>query len=123
MATLPPVIRNELYREFEFTAEYNGKDSLLSPWQGRVFINLPPPFEKGVCSLLVSRMLASNNELTVLLLPSDTSTEWFHKAYRNPNCSVRFFESRIKWEGDSNRFKSRVPSLLIIKRNPNEVLR
>lgn len=122
MLKLPAALQSQLRKDYKFTAEYVGTDSVLHKWEGRVFITLPPPFPKGSCDVLVNKALNSKAELIVLLLPSDTSTKWFHRLQRSGRCTFKFFESRIRWEGHSNRFKNRVPSLLAIVRNPDELL-
>lgn len=128
MAKLPSKLESELYKEFEFTQEYNHESGLLHLWDsGRIFVNPAPPFRQGSTELYINKALKCKAELIVLLVPCDVSTDWWNNIWNisqiHPQAvQLRFFRGRIKYEAESrnendlapSRFAHRIPSCLII---------
>ena len=101
----PPWLFKALDAEFGFTfdAAATEKNALCAnyftgdqdndlPWHGRVFCN--PPYSN--IEAFVSRALRHPN-LSVLLLPVRTDSDWFHALQRDPRVAIRYFRKRIQF--------------------------
>ena len=72
---LPQKLKDELYKEFDFTREFVNEQALLHSWgEGRILISPLPPFRQNSIELYVNKALKSSAELITLVLPCDTST-------------------------------------------------
>ena len=122
MLKLPIALEQELEKEFNFTHKHYNEASLLHTWsEGRILVAPLPPYRQGSIELYLNKALKSTAENIVLLLPCDVSTEWFNRVWGlaiNAPCRVqmRFFNGRIKYEGENNQH--RISSCLVIIRNP-----
>lgn len=102
----PPALFNELNAEYNFTLDaaashdnalcykyctpdgfyirgfkYDSTDGLTHSWAGeRVFCN--PPYDRSL-SQWVAKALQREAEISVLLLPANTDTAWFHTWFAN----------------------------------------
>jgi len=113
----PQDIFDELHEEFQFdydacaTSE-NAKlrsfgrketNSLKINWFGlRVFCN--PPYSRGNVKLFAEKAFEETSKnrkcmLAVLLIPTYTEREWFHRMKNSGRVDVRFFKKRIKFIG------------------------
>lgn len=124
---LPREFKAELYKEFDFTNEFTDEKALLHTWgEGRILISPLPPFRAGSIELYVNKALKSKAEVVVLVLPCDTSTDWFHKILEAKDLrkegytETRFIKGRLRYEGTQgeSRFKNRVPAVTVVIRNP-----
>ena len=72
-------------------------NSLDQKWFGRVWCN--PPYRKILqwVKKAHDEVTSGNCEKVVLLLPSDTSTQWFHFAFEHGR--VEFLKGRLKFGG------------------------
>jgi len=103
---------NELNSEFNFTLDpcatdenhlcdkyYTIKtDGLSKDWKDEtVFVN--PPYGREIIKWLRKCYEESvkNNIVIVMLVPSRTDTQWFHKYVKN-KAEVRFLEGRLKFK-------------------------
>lgn len=99
----PQKLFDELNAEFDFTLDvcaspenakcrqYLSEGGLEKKWGKRNFMN--PPYGRSI-GLWVKK--ASENPLTVCLLPARTDTRWFHDhIYNNPAAQVRFIKGRL----------------------------
>ena len=94
----------ELNREFQFDFDPNpiNPEGLrtndgLGNWTGRhIFCN--PPYSKPVPWILKAIEESKKGKTVVMLLKSDTSTNWFHDLIL-PNAGVRFVRGRLKFGG------------------------
>lgn len=74
-------------------------DSLTKPWTGRVWCN--PPY-KNILQWIdkgIHEVQKGNAERVVFLLPSHTSTAWFHKALEFGR--VEFLKGKVKFGGSN----------------------
>jgi len=59
---------------------------------------------------------ASENPITVCLIPARTDTKYFHEyIYNKPNVEVRFIKGRLKFGGHKN--SAPFPSMIVIFKN------
>lgn len=91
------------------------EDGLRQPWDGRVWVN--PPYGRGVGVWLEKAARSTRPDgpasVVVLLLPSRTDTEWFHRWI--PQASeVRFVRGRLRFNGAS--VNAPFPSIIVIFR-------
>lgn len=78
-----------------YTPEENG---LVQPWTGLCFVNPPysdvrPWIEKAIAEKDAGRARS------LLLLPNNTDTSWFHDLVLRRGCHVRFLRGRIAFLG------------------------
>lgn len=106
----PPEFYKQLDDEFHFDFDpcpINPTfDGLSVKWGRRNFMN--PPYGK-VISKWVKK--ASENPLTVCLLPARTDTRWFHD-YIYGKAEIRFIKGRLKFGGSKN--SAPFPSMIVI---------
>lgn len=126
MYALPKDFKAELHKRYDFTQEFNDKTALFHPLEeGRFLICIPPPLAQGLPELLVNKVLGAKAETIVLILPADTSTDWFHKVWdeyqKNSSRLNLEFTKRLKWEEGGtdkvSRWKNRIATVLICVRN------
>lgn len=84
-------------------------DGLKAQWSKRNWMN--PPYGREIGKWVKK---ASENPLTVCLLPARTDTKWFHE-YIYGKAEIRFLKGRIKF---SNKGPAPFPSMLVIFENP-----
>lgn len=89
-----------------FTEEMDG---LKMQWGGVNWMN--PPYGREIGKWVKK---ASENPLTVCLLPARTDTRWFHD-YILGKAEIRFIKGRLKF-GDSKN-SAPFPSMVVIFRN------
>ncbi len=78
-----------------YTLETNG---LNQDWSGEtVFVN--PPYGRSIGKWVQKCYEESlNGTKIVMLIPSRTDTEWFHKyIYNQPNIKIEFIQGRLKF--------------------------
>ena len=118
--TTPQAFFDEINKEFNFQLdvcadEHNAKckrylsqNGLELPWSVCNWMNLPYGREIGKW---VKK--ASENPVTVCLLPARTDTRWFHDyIYKKENVTVRFLKGRLKF-GDAKN-SAQFPLMLVI---------
>ena len=104
---------NTLCERF-YSKEENG---LKQPWTGVVWCN--PPYSKGNIAQWVKKAISELDrdggpEMTMMLLPSDTSTAWFHDMVWMRAEDVTFLKGRIAFEGpEKGRVGAPFPSMLV----------
>lgn len=74
-------------------------DARSKPWRGRVWCN--PPYKNLIqwVKKAWAEVECGNADLVVMLLPSHTSTEWFHFALEHG--AIRFLKGRVKFGGSA----------------------
>jgi len=100
----PDKLKDEITKEFGITLDpciYPiVEDGLAKCWKGEtVFIN--PPYGRGHLApwiLKAIREAEKHSVLSVMLLPVDTSTRWFHELLYN-KYEIRFIKGRVKFKG------------------------
>jgi hypothetical protein len=96
----PPDLYAQLNQEFQFNCDpcplvKNPEvDGLTIPWHTRTFIN--PPYDSIEPWAKKCRDEQLMGNLCVLLIPSRTSTKYFHK-WVLPYAEIRFIEGRLKF--------------------------
>lgn len=121
----PQSLFDELDKEFHFELDVcangaNAKcksyidpeaDGLTTSWGGRrCWMN--PPYGREICKWVKK---ASENPLTVCLLPARTDTRWFWDyIYQKSNVEIRFLKGRLKFGGSKN--SAPFPSMVCIFR-------
>jgi phage N-6-adenine-methyltransferase len=80
-----------------FTADV---DALTQPWHGSVWCN--PPYRRGMisrfCAKAVDEVLSGRSDVVVMLLPSDTSTSWFHD-HVYAQSTITYIRGRVAFGG------------------------
>lgn len=72
-------------------------DGLAADWRGHnVWCN--PPYGRGELEKWTKKAAERRAEIAVLLLPVDTSTQWFHR-WVYPYARLEFLEKRIRFKG------------------------
>jgi len=119
----PQDLFDELDKEFNFEIDVCASDSnykviehyskltdgLTSDWMGqRCWMN--PPYGREIGKWIKK---ASENPLTVCLLPARTDTRWFHDYIYN-KAEIRFLKGRLKFSGSKN--SAPFPSMIVIFR-------
>jgi phage N-6-adenine-methyltransferase len=116
----PQDIFDELHKEFNFKTDVcasaeNHKcehyfneyiDGLSVPWSKSNWMN--PPYGREIGKWVKK---ASENPLTVCLLPARTDTRWFHDYIYN-KAEIRFIKGRLKF-GDSKN-SAPFPSMIVV---------
>ncbi len=126
--TLPEKLRSELQREFRFDTELITPHCIFHPLDhGRFLISIVPPIKQGIPELIINKSLKAKADLVVLVIPSDTSTEWFNTTFRLSNTSngrvtMRPIQGRVKFTTEDNQIK-RVPACMLIFKSPSELAR
>lgn len=119
---------DELNEEFHFTLdpcadEFNHKcskyytkeqDGLVQDWSNEtVFCN--PPYGREIGKWVekcYSEVIQGNAKCAVMLIPSRTDTQWFHKYIYKKAYEIRFIKGRLKF-GDSKN-SAPFPSMVVI---------
>eukprot|EP00732_Lithocolla_globosa_P002775 Lithocolla_globosa_v1_NODE_1945_length_2247_cov_4.583485.p2 type:complete len:137 gc:universal NODE_1945_length_2247_cov_4.583485:2084-1674(-) len=119
----PPDLYKELNDEFKFTFDpvplygdsQKGNDGLTKKWGKRNFVN--PPYSDIAPWAKKAREEQLKGNLSVLLIPSRTSTKYFHE-WILPYAELRFIEGRVKFMNEKGEIKNRSPwpSMLAIYR-------
>lgn len=86
---------------------YSGIEGLLSPWDGRVFVNPPYGRKIGAWVQKCPEAVLNGAGVVVALLPSRTDTRWWHDYVLNAD-EIRFVRGRIYFERPDG-FKARAP--------------
>ena len=112
----PPDLYKQLDDEFHFELDactspdnplgtprfYTEKDNGLNlPWYNPTYVN-PPYGRAGKADKWIEKAYhsAQNGITVVMLLPSRTDTNWFHRwIYNKPNVEIRFLRGRLKFVG------------------------
>lgn len=72
---------------------YLSANGLELPWRHRNWMN--PPYGRAIGKWVKK---ASENPLTVCLLPARTDTRWFHDyIYQKPNVEIRLLKGRLRF--------------------------
>lgn len=83
-------------------------DGLSVKWGKINYMN--PPYGREIVKWVKK---ASENPLTVCLLPARTDTRWFWDyIYNKPNVEIRFIKGRLKFGGGKN--SAPFPSMIVI---------
>ncbi len=108
---------------------YENQDGLAKKWYGKVFCN--PPYSQGNIPKWISKAILEitrkgHCKLIIMLLPSDTSTKWFHQTFCirykfgdknyyviDTDHEIRLLD-RINFSNSKNNAK--FPSMLVIMR-------
>jgi len=118
----PQEFFDELDREFHFkldvcATDSNAKlnsyftdemDGLNQPWSSCNWMN--PPYGREIGKWVKK---ASENPVTVCLLPARTDTKWFHD-YILGKAEIRFIKGRLKFGGSKN--SAPFPSMVVVFR-------
>jgi site-specific DNA-methyltransferase (adenine-specific) len=108
----PQDLYNSLEREFHFDHDPcplnpDGLRSTdgLGDWGKSNFVN--PPYSNKEPWIKKACLEREKGNLTVMLLPVDTSTAWFHD-YILPNCEIRWLRGRLTFHarGSPAKFAS-----------------
>ena len=102
----PPVLYNELNREFNFTFDpcpYNENeitpdtDGLLLEWGASNFVN--PPYSQKLKEAFILKAVEeqAKGKRSVFLIPVSTSTKIFHHVIKPYAKEIRFLKGRIKF--------------------------
>ena len=83
-----------------FKSEFDG---LSIDWKKRNFVN--PPYSEKEKWIRKAILEQEKGNTSVLLLPVDTSTYWFHHLVM-PNSKIIFLEGRVHFNGSSPPFAS-----------------
>ena len=83
-------------------------DGLGNDWGLRNYCN--PPYSKKRLWIEKAIEQQAKGRLTVMLLPADTSTSWFHDLLL-PNCEIRWVRGRLKQDNGKH---PAYPSMLAI---------
>jgi len=110
----PPDFYKKLDDEFHFDFDpcpLNPTfDGLSVQWGKRNFMN--PPYGRVIGNWIKK---ASENPMTVCLLPARTDTRWFWDyIYNKPHVEIRFIKGRLKFGGGKN--SAPFPSMVVIFR-------
>lgn len=88
-------------------------DALTQEWWGEnVYLN--PPYGRIISKFIDKAILeweCGRATRIVMLLPSRTCTQWFHKLYEHHAVKIRFYKGRLRFN-DSN--PAPMPSMLAI---------
>lgn len=108
----PPDFYRKLDEEFHFDFDpcpLNPTfDGLEVEWGGINYMN--PPYGHEIGKWVKK---ASENPVTVCLLPARTDTRWFHDyIYNKPNVEIRLIKGRLKFGGSKN--SAPFPSMVVI---------
>jgi hypothetical protein len=88
----------------------------LGDWGGSNYVN--PPYSNKTPWIRKAIEQQKKGKLTVMLVPADTSTNWFHDLLV-PNCEIRFIKGRVSFNG---RTHASFPTMICIfrpKANPS----
>lgn len=77
----------------------------LGSWKQRNYVN--PPYSEKAVWINKAVEEQKKGKLSVLLLPVDTSTAWFHDLVL-PNAEIRYIRGRVKFNGEPAKFASMV---------------
>jgi site-specific DNA-methyltransferase (adenine-specific) len=106
----PKGVYDELNKEFKFNHDpcpLGATSGLESKWGTRNYIN--PPYGRGVYEWVKK---ASENPLSVVLLPARTDTKWFHEIVLPYAKEIRFIKGRLKFGGATN--SAPFPSMVVV---------
>ncbi len=78
-------------------------DGLFIAWHKKNFVN--PPYSNKIAWIRKAIHEQKMGNLSVLLLPVDTSTKWFHDLIL-PHAEIKFLKGRIPFNGSSPPFAS-----------------
>jgi phage N-6-adenine-methyltransferase len=95
-----------------FTVE---DDGLCQEWHGRVWCN--PPYRNLIrwVTKAYEETQSGRCEIAVLLLPAQTSTDWFHD-FALPFAELRWIKRKVKFGG--RKTSALMPSVAAIFRRP-----
>jgi phage N-6-adenine-methyltransferase len=91
--------------EFRADVQYTKEDDgLAQDWFGKVWLNPPFSLKSEFLQKTIEEIVAGRVDLVVVLLPVDTSTDWFHD-YVSQASAVFFLNGRLRFSGPgaSNR--------------------
>lgn len=93
-------------------------DGLLQSWSGsRVFVN--PPYSRGNIDKWLAKCVKEQKAAAIIvaLIPSDTSTNWFHK-YVLPFAEIKFLKGRVDFvsPNGSKTFRPRFGCIVAVYR-------
>lgn len=109
----PKTLYEKLNAEFDFDFDpcpinpaigMRERDGLGS-WGKRNFVN--PPYSEKTVWIKKAVEEQQKGKLSVLLLPVDTSTVWFHDLVL-PNAELRWIRGRVKFNGEPAKFASMI---------------
>lgn len=89
-------------------------DGLLEAWSGHVWCN--PPYSRGNIEKWVDRALEQKAPETItLLLPANTSADWFKQCLRYKYASILFINKRVRFlmNGKPTKFPASFSSVVI----------
>ena len=113
----PDAIYDALHKEFNFDFDPCPPDperhGLRIKWGKRNFIN--PPYGREIGKWISKAYWESkdNGALCVLLIPSRTDTEWWHKYILEAD-EIRFIRGRLKFKGA--KWNAPFPSCIVVFR-------
>lgn len=125
----PQDLFNELNKEFAFELDAcatpeiakcgkyysQQEDALMQKWERSTFCN--PPYGNSLKKWVRKAYDESVRGCTVvMLLPSRTDTEWFHRYCLTPGGEIRFLKGRLKF-GDG-KGRAPFPSMVVVFRPP-----
>lgn len=77
----------------------------LGKWGKRNFVN--PPYSKKPVWIKKAIEEQQKGNLTVMLLPVDSSTRWFHELVL-PNAEIRWIKGRLKFTSGGSKFANMI---------------
>lgn len=114
----PEALYKKLDAEFHFTFDPCSTNPLglrlfdgLGAWGERNFVN--PPYSQKVEWIKKAIVEQKQGNLTVMLLPVDTSTAWFHDLII-PHADVRFLRGRLRF--GNRKYQATFPSMVCVFR-------
>jgi len=100
----PPVIKAVFVKWFDpCPLGVRNFDGLKIRWAKRNFVN--PPYDKKTDWIEKAIYEQKKGNTTVMLLPVDTSTRWFHDLVL-PNAKIKFIKGRVCFNGNTPPFAS-----------------
>jgi len=96
---LDPCATRESCKALGYFSLEDGRDGLLLPWYGAVFVN--PPYGRSVGKWVekcYTEVACGHAALVVALLPSSTGTRWWQEWVMKAT-EIRFLKGRIKFVG------------------------
>jgi hypothetical protein len=86
-----------LTTEFRLDDLIEGYPDILRPWNKRPLVCPRPPHMKGIIEKFLDKLEKESPEFGLLILPVDTSANWFHRIYYQDlrYSGVHFYQGRL----------------------------
>lgn len=103
-------LNNEFHFDFDPCPLNPTFDGLSIPWGKCNYVN--PPYSDKVSWIIKSLREYVNGNIVVMLLPVDTSTNWFHDMIRPFATEIRFLRKRLTYP--PNNTPAAYPSMIVV---------